>query len=162
MKKIYVLLAAVLLCFGFQLKAQINYNLEQKPTTEEEYNYLTKGYKIQIENGLDMKKGYSLVDISPEDGFGVRFESPQKGTIIRSVNYKALIREGDKKPCAILCIMQRKDTGYTEYLCIPSANASAEMWDKTMRAYDNISEEWKDVNLIALSKLAALLSFFLE
>ena len=30
------------------------------PTSEEEYNYLTKGYKVQIESGLDMKKGYAL------------------------------------------------------------------------------------------------------
>lgn len=29
-------------------------------TTTEEYNYLTKGLKIQIESGLDMKKGYEL------------------------------------------------------------------------------------------------------
>jgi hypothetical protein len=29
----------------------------QAPTTEEEYNYLTKGYAIQISSGLDMKKG---------------------------------------------------------------------------------------------------------
>lgn len=26
-------------------------------TTQEEYNYITKGYKIQLESGLDMKKG---------------------------------------------------------------------------------------------------------
>ena len=162
MKKIFVLLVTVMFCCGFQVKAQINYNSEQKPTTEEEYNYLTKGYKIQIENGLDMKQGYSLVDISPEDGFGMSFKDPQKGTIIRSVKYKALIREGEKKPCAILCIMQRKDTGYTEYICIPSANAPAEMWEKTVRAYESVSEMWKEVNLVALSKLVALLSFFLE
>ncbi|WP_421799825.1 hypothetical protein [Haliscomenobacter sp.] len=29
-------------------------------TTQEEYNYVTKGYKIQQESGLDMKKGYSI------------------------------------------------------------------------------------------------------
>lgn len=33
-------------------------------TTEEEYNYLTKGYKVQIESGLDMKKGYEFKDLA--------------------------------------------------------------------------------------------------
>jgi len=28
-------------------------------TSEEEYNYMTKGYQIQLSSGLDMKKGYS-------------------------------------------------------------------------------------------------------
>ena len=30
-------------------------------TTLEEWNYITKGYKIQKESGLDMKKGYNFV-----------------------------------------------------------------------------------------------------
>lgn len=29
-------------------------------TTQEEYNYMTKGYKVQVESGLDMKKGYTI------------------------------------------------------------------------------------------------------
>lgn len=29
-------------------------------TTEEEYNYMTKGYQMQLSSGLDMKKGYML------------------------------------------------------------------------------------------------------
>ena len=29
-------------------------------TTEEEYNYITKGYQIQLASGLDIKKGYAV------------------------------------------------------------------------------------------------------
>jgi hypothetical protein len=29
-------------------------------TTEEEYNYITKGYQIQLLSGLDIKKGYAV------------------------------------------------------------------------------------------------------
>lgn len=29
-------------------------------TTQEEYNYITKGYKIQLDSGLDMKKDRTL------------------------------------------------------------------------------------------------------
>lgn len=31
-------------------------------TTEEEYNYMTKGYQMQLAGGLDMKKGYTAGD----------------------------------------------------------------------------------------------------
>ncbi|RYE27090.1 MAG: hypothetical protein EOP48_34690 [Sphingobacteriales bacterium] len=31
-------------------------------TTQEEYNFMTKGYKQLLESGLDMKKGYVLSD----------------------------------------------------------------------------------------------------
>ena len=33
------------------------------PTTEAEYNYLTKGYRVQMESGLDMTKGYTFQDM---------------------------------------------------------------------------------------------------
>jgi hypothetical protein len=32
-------------------------------TSLEEYNYVTKGYKVQIESGLDMKKGYEIQNV---------------------------------------------------------------------------------------------------
>lgn len=41
-------------------------NIELSPTTEEEYNYLTKGYRVQLESGLDMKKNYLLEDWGQE------------------------------------------------------------------------------------------------
>ena len=33
-------------------------------TTQEEYNFITKGYQQMLESGLDMKKGYYL-GVSP-------------------------------------------------------------------------------------------------
>jgi len=38
-------------------------NSFSQSTTQEEYNYITKGYKIQVESGLDMKKGYILTEL---------------------------------------------------------------------------------------------------
>jgi len=35
--------------------------LNKSRTTEEEYNYMSRGYKMQVESGLDIKKGYSLM-----------------------------------------------------------------------------------------------------
>jgi len=40
--------------------------------TEEEYNYMSKGYWSQIENGLDMKKGY---EIENTDGYKMTYSS---------------------------------------------------------------------------------------
>ena len=132
---------------------------EIAPTTEEEYNYLTKGYKIQVESGLDMKKGYSLVDLSPSKGWSISFN---EGSIVRSIKYKALVRDGETKPCAILCIMERKDTGYSSYWCIPSSNAPKELWNKLFNDIDKESEVWKDVHIWALSKLVSTLSYVIN
>ncbi|GDX53476.1 hypothetical protein LBMAG27_25230 [Bacteroidota bacterium] len=38
--------------------------------SEEEYNYMAKGYWSQIENGLDMKKGY---EIENTDGYAMNY-----------------------------------------------------------------------------------------
>lgn len=53
MKKSILIFALLLSAVTF-LKAQ---------TTEEEYNFVTIGFKVQLESGLDMKKGYALKDL---------------------------------------------------------------------------------------------------
>ena len=87
-------------------------------TTEEEYNYLTKGYKFQIESGLDMKKGYTLQDLT----------SHNVGE--RKTEFKALFRDGEDKPCAVLCIYNRPSTGFKDYICIPHFDSDKAIWDK--------------------------------
>lgn len=57
MKKTFSILLTVFACTSIGL-AQMN----TSKTTEEEYNYMTKGYKMQLEGGLDMKKGYITDD----------------------------------------------------------------------------------------------------
>lgn len=93
-------------------------------TTEEEYNYLTKGYPVQVASGLGMKQGYSLVDmgnsaIELPDGRGV-------------TEFKALVREGHVAPCAIL-MTYRNAGGAVTYCCIPSPNADPALWQRTMQ-----------------------------
>lgn len=95
-------------------------------TTQEEYNYITKGYKTQIEQGLDMKKGYSFKDIDTS--------YTTTGTEKRECIFKALYKTSEIKPCAILMIYKRTDisTGVTYYICIPSYNATKEIWNQTL------------------------------
>lgn len=95
-------------------------------TTQEEYNYITKGYKVQVESGLDMKKGYSLKDLGD---WGLTF-----GVEKRRCEFKALIREGQTTPCAIMMVYKRTDitTGANYYICIPSIDAPDDIWQQTL------------------------------
>ncbi len=96
-------------------------------TTAEEYNYLTKGYKIQIESGLDMKAGYTLVD---------------KGnyqTSTRSCVFKALMKKGSTKPSGTLCIFHALHN-VTYYFCIPADGSPNELWNEyygSLKQLDN-------------------------
>jgi hypothetical protein len=79
-------------------------------TTEEEYNYLTKGYKVQIESGLDMKKGYVFQD----------FAKVTRGKY--DFDFKLLYREGKKEIAGYLVITHSRISGKTYYNCIPINN----------------------------------------
>lgn len=78
------------------------------PTTEEEYNFLTKGYKNQLDYGGDMKKGYSLIDYKLLTISNYTF------------NFKKLIRSESNQLAAILVIADSRVSGSTYYLCIPN------------------------------------------
>src|SRR6185436_2915251 len=124
MKKITSILAAFLLIFlsgAARLYAQTTIT-----TTEEEYNYITKGYKVQFESGLDMKKGYILKDMGE---WNLKYDNVSRGFA-----FKGLYRENDTVPCAIMAIYQKKNNGKTsisEYYCLPTMDATA-LWDRTM------------------------------
>jgi hypothetical protein len=90
----------------------------QAPTTLEEYTYVIVGYKLQLNMKLDMKKGYSLKDVdaySEED---------------RKIEFKALYRDGEKAPCAIMMIYYIPRAPGPEYYCIPTYNAPSDIWEK--------------------------------
>lgn len=104
--------------------ALLSLGLSAQATTDEEFNYLTKGYKIQVESGLDMKKGYhiELLDSLNTNSSGV----------VRIMKFHGLYRSGATKPCAMLCVMTRPDTKFTGYTCLPSFDAGDDMWNKAI------------------------------
>jgi hypothetical protein len=77
-----------------------------------------------IESGLDMKKGYTFKEL------GTFTNST------RNCTFKALYRDKETKPCGILCIFKRLDGGYC-YLCIPTFDATQELWTKTNNDINN-------------------------
>jgi len=109
MKNTFIL--ALLLISSFSFSQKDNDSTQLVSTTVEEYNYLTKGYKVQIESGLDVKKGYR---------FGETI-SLVKDTY--SFDFKPLIRENTNEVAAILLTYQVKGMfKSTWYLCIPFRN----------------------------------------
>lgn len=103
-------------------------------TTLEEYNYLTKGYKVQIESGLDMKDGYELKY--------AHTTTIRKKSFNRAIEFKYLYRENDTIPCALLLILTRTDTDYKDYLCIPSSNSTIELWEKSKKDFFASANNW--------------------
>lgn len=89
-------------------------------TTLEEYNYVTKGYRVQIETGLDMKKGYAFEDVINEKNFGER-------TISAKTLYK--VNGQTKQKVAVLIIYTRKGNN-PEYICVPQPNSGTEISQK--------------------------------
>lgn len=106
--KIFIVTIFFFLCFDLMSQTSI-----------EEYNYLTKGYKIQLESGLDMKKGYELRDIDA------------KKTNERSAELKALVRtSGSEGIVAAYLVVYNRRGNETEYICIPHPNSEEEILEK--------------------------------
>lgn len=126
MKKILLLFALITFCFSIQAQNENTWSDSSTGTTLEEYNYLTKGYKIQVESGLDMKKGYTFDRIS----------KILKGNY--SFDYSVLVREVNKEAAAIFVKAYSGVSGKTYYLCIPIRN------DTLTKYFDNTVSSWDE------------------
>lgn len=90
-------------------------------TTEEEYNWMSKGYEVMVSSGLDMKKGYYF-DENQE-------KSETKSSY--SFTYKFLRREKDKSLAGIVIIAKSTVSGNTYYYGLPIGSWEAESkWEE--------------------------------
>ena len=105
MKKIFLLLLLVPM-FNF---AQ---DREKAVTTDEEYLYLTQGYRITLATGLDVKNGYSLTHLP---------EVTSENHIIR---YSLLKDVKTSKTKAVLITLTKDKSRRDKvvYLCLPFNN----------------------------------------
>ena len=117
----------LLVIFLFILFSDKSFSQKISPTTEDEYNYATVGYKIQLQTKLPMKRGYRIQD------FGI-YEDPD-----RTVGFKGLFRDGESQPCAMIMIYTRKDTP-PEYFCMPTSDASEYLWSRYYKTLNVISD----------------------
>lgn len=140
MKKNYLIGTALMLTILISITKSFG------QTTQEEYNYLTKGYKVQVESGLDMKKGYQLQDLN--------YQTITSGSTERTCTFKAFIRNGETKPCAILCIYSR-DKSIIDYLCIPTYDTPKAIWDETFQKFNTYTEVGATTLIWGMAKLAS-------
>jgi hypothetical protein len=106
-------------------------------TTLDEYNYITKGYKIQTESGLDIKKGYEVEDITSASA-DLAYKDSGATNINRKAWLKALYKVNgpSRKLAAYMVIYQRADDE-KEYICIPHPNSATSIKQRFMQAlYD--------------------------
>lgn len=124
MKKLIVAAFALFACNAF---AQV------APTTQEEYTYVTKGYKVEKQNGLDTKKGYHWVDLGQHSSEG------------KTCNLLGLIRSSESKPCAILIYFKSNKGEY--YLCMPDDSAPANLWGNYWSSLGQLGDQLHLVDL---------------
>lgn len=110
--------------FLFLLFTTVSFS--QVSTTIDEYNYLVKGYKIALESGLDMKKGYGFREVSSYNEKNYSF------------SFYQFVRTGTNEVCATMVSATSKLWGNQYYLCIPLNNSdlysayiqNLKLWDK--------------------------------
>jgi hypothetical protein len=110
MKKLLFLFALIILSFQ-------GISQSTSPTTEEEFNMATTGYKMYLQMGLPMKPGYRIVDLK-------EYEYGERKMVL-----KGLYRPTELKPCAMIIAYSRL-RGAPEYYCIPSPDADELLWDR--------------------------------
>ncbi len=95
---------------SINLREKASASVSKSVTTEEEYLYMTKGFKVQIESGLDNKKGYIV-------------KSPIKYEMTNySFEYIELIREITNSSVGFVVKATSKVWGNTYYFAIPQQN----------------------------------------
>ena len=87
-------------------------------TTLEEYNYVTKGYKIQQESGLDIKKGYSMVKIDEN------YSTDRRATLYK---FNKLVTTKEKARTVAYMIEYEKKGKPKEYYCVPHKDSDGEI-----------------------------------
>jgi hypothetical protein len=93
-------------------------------TTTEEYNYLTKGYKIQLESGLDMKQGYELKPVTTvQYNFSDLF-----GEYKYTFEFNDLVSVATGEQRATLCII-RKNGSALYFLAMPNQFSEKTLWN---------------------------------
>lgn len=130
MKKNVLTFMLLFVCF-------IGLSQEEQATTLVEFNYLTKGYQIQIESGLDMKKGYHLIPLNKTSIKG-------SDNITRNLEVKLLKRGSEKKACATLIIFNTDQNNTPFYFCIPGIKSSNDIWQKANDLWEIASSNYTE------------------
>jgi hypothetical protein len=99
-------------------------------TTMDEYNYLTKGYQIQMSSGLDTKQGYKFIDQGtyPLDAGGYQ--------LVTTVRY--LWRTTNNSYAGAIVMIHNSKNNITNYFCVPTKNSGQDMWNLAMTDFRKV------------------------
>jgi hypothetical protein len=135
MKRLFFTLFAAFFFSSF-IKAQ---------TTQEDYNYITKGYQDDIEKGKGIKTGYNIKEIQSQTAVTV-------DGIRRYVTVYYFRKGLVNKAFLVKC---NDSVGNTRYMCIPSANSDSDLWDQMFSDFASTGKEWNVTFVYALSRLTS-------
>lgn len=158
--KVITILYLILFFCGFMNAQNQDINTENiQGTTEEEYNYITKIYPVQVQSGITPdKSGYSLEFLH---AYSVPSNLTQ-GNVV-TVDYIGLYKEGLSVPRAIIAIANRHSSA-PQYICIPHANTTGTIYEKCYNTLINLPASRKNLYFLGLESLYSnkLVSIFME
>lgn len=122
----------------------------QAPTSQEEYNYATKGLLIQRNSGLDMKAGYELLN-------------PLKCTYgTFTIVVEDLTRKADGSLACAIVEVSSTNHNYASgpiYLCIPTPKATPALLNLSVQAMQPFAPDFqRAVNYALASRVAQVAS----
>jgi hypothetical protein len=124
-------------------------------TTQEEYNFMSKGFKTMIDEGLDMKKGYFLKDTMSFSTSAGKYQT----TFINMMRHK------DKTYAGTISVVKSNSWSRIYYLAIPAADTDGQIdlaetlmttitnyaWDSAIKtAYLQALAEYMSMNFTKL------------
>ncbi len=123
-------------------------------TTNAEYNYITVGYRAQLENGLPNKDGY---DFKLINNYGYKNLGKEYNLI-----FKKLVRTVGNKTAAIMIEYEYIDLQGDKsiaYYCIPHTKSAKAVWEKTYKKIDSTNNiDLLKAYAFMMTKFAAELS----
>lgn len=127
-------------CLAFILNAQ---------TSVEDYNYITRGYADDINNGRGIKTGYNVSVFST--GESVKWADGTERYITLSYFKKG----ADKKAIIVACSDKNGTTKKwnVSYHCIPTLSSSDYVWQQYYFDMSDWDSNWKLTMCWALSKV---------
>ena len=108
-------------------------------TTTKEYNYLSKGYKDDLELGKDIIQGYKIEPVSVAS---TRMAEEGKN-IFRITSLYKMVRIENGKVAGFLLEQYRRDTGVKSYLCIPNAASDSAILAMAQKSYYDLCNTYK-------------------
>src|SRR5574343_763980 len=137
------LLLTLLIAFvSFTCYAQIN-------TTYDDFNYITNssGLKQDLISSRGLKNGCSLEPVFNSESVTWADGRVKKANLFY---YKI----GSMKKALVVLIKDEK--GNSEFVCIPGADSSDEIWNLSIREFESLGSEWKLIYTRILTKVISL------